>query len=221
MNRCKRCRVEILDNTEICPLCGNALTREDNGNRKYYPDVSRKTKALKRAVNALIYFLLVIEAALLVTDYYMDARISWSLVTGICILYAVFTAGCFYYRRNGHIRKLFSQSLTVMFFLLLLDLLTGWRGWSLIYGLPCVVLILDGILVVCMLVNFSYWQSYLLVQLFSLFVSVVLLVLYLLGCTKNPLLPWTAFGTSALIFSFCCSMGYRTAKLELKKRFYI
>ncbi len=221
MSRCKRCMVEILDDAEICPLCGNVLTREETDGNMHYPNVSRKTKALKRVVNALIYAMIVIEVVLCVVNYYMDDRISWSAVTGVCIAYAAFTTGYFYYRKNSHIRKIFSQSLTVMLLLIVLDALTGMEGWSIVYGLPCAVLLLDVILVVCMLVNLSHWQSYLLVQIFSLLVSVGLLLLYLFGYTKSPVLPWVSFGTSAVIFSFCCSMGYRKAKSELKKRFYI
>ena len=105
--------------------------------------------------------------------------------------------------------------------MLLLDGITGAAGWSVIYGVPCAIIILDIILVICMLVNFSDWQSYLLVQLFAFLVSGVLLVLYLTGITKSPVLPWTSFGMSALIFSFCFFIGYREAKNELRKRFYI
>lgn len=221
MNKCKRCKIEIVDNTDVCPLCGNVVTKDEEEQFDTYPNVRNKIRLVKRLVAILVYFLIVTEAVLCIIDYYTDYRIGWSIVTGICILYTVFTLEYSFNRKNGHIRKIFGQSAAALCMMLLLDGITGAEGWSVIYGVPCAIIILDIILVICMLVNFSDWQSYLLVQLFAFLVSGVLLVLYLIGITKSPALPWTSFGMSALIFSFCFFIGYREAKNELRKRFYI
>ncbi len=221
MNKCKRCNVHILDNTEICPLCGNVVTKEGEEQYDAYPDIRDKIKLLKKLVAAAIYLLVVLEAVLALTDYYTDYRFSWSIVTGICFLYTIFTFVYSVNRKNGHIWKIFMQSAMGIVFMLAVDAVTGMTGWSVVYGLPCAVLFLDIVLVVCMLVNFANWQSYLLVQLFAVLVSLVLLILFLTGITVKPVLPWTSFGVSALIFSFCLSMGFRKAKNELKRRFYI
>lgn len=221
MNRCKRCKVEIVDDTDVCPLCGNIVTKDDEQQFNTYPDVRNKIRFVKRLVAIIVYFLVVAEVVLCIIDYYTDYKIGWSLVTGICILYTIFTLEYSFNRRGNHIRKIFGQSAVALCLMLLLDGITGAAGWSVIYGVPCAVMILDAILVICMLVNFSDWQSYLLVQLFAFLVSGVLLILYLTGVTKSPVLPWASFGMSALIFSFCFFIGYREAKNELRKRFYI
>ena len=28
MNKCKRCKVEIVDDTDVCPLCENIVTKD-------------------------------------------------------------------------------------------------------------------------------------------------------------------------------------------------
>jgi phosphoglycerol transferase MdoB-like AlkP superfamily enzyme len=186
-----------------------------------YPDIRQRTRLLKRLIAVFVYVLLAVEIILCLVDYYMDDKMGWSFVTGICILYAIFTVVYSFNHKNSHIRKLFAQSFAAMLFLVLLDVLTGGGGWSVVYGVPCAVLILDVALVICMLVNLPNWQSYLLLQVFTLLVSTVLLVLYLAGVTKIPAIPWTVFGVSALIFSFCLCFGYHKAKSELRRRFYI
>lgn len=221
MNKCKRCNVRIVDDTEICPLCGNVVTREGMEQCNVYPDIRYKMKLLKRLVAIFIYVLIVTEVVLCLIDYYSDYRIRWSVVTGVCILYTIFTLLYSFNQKNSHIRKIFMQFAAALVFMLLLDGVTGAAGWSAEYGMPCAILLLDGILVVCMLIHFDYWQSYLLVQLFAVLVSLVLLILYLTGIAGIWFLAWSAFGASALIFSFCFSMGYRKAKNELKRRFYI
>lgn len=221
MNHCKRCNIDIIDNTEVCPLCDHVLTQGTEKNQRVYPDVWNKTRGWKRLVTIFSYFLVVLEIACCIINYYTYQHSHWSVITGICFAYIIFTMCYSFNRRNGHIRKIFVQAAGAIVLLLALDYVTGAGGWSVSYGLPCMVLLLDGILVVCMLANFQNWQSYLLVQLFALLVSIALLVLLLTGVTKGIVLIWVAFGISALIFSFCFTIGYRKAKNELRRRFFI
>ncbi|MCD7824485.1 MAG: DUF6320 domain-containing protein [Clostridiaceae bacterium] len=221
MNQCKRCGVEIVDDTAVCPLCETILTTDGDGQTDTYPDVRSQTKIFRLLLKLFVFVLVVLEMIFLVADYYSDDRFSWSLITGVCFLYAIFTIYYSFNRRNSHIRKMYWQTLAGMFFLLLLDRVTGSSGWSVVYAMPCAVLFLDAVLAVCMLFNRRDWQSYLLVQLFVLLVSAILLALFLFGVTAKPALPWTAFLVSAILFSLCFCIGNRTAKNELKKRFYI
>ncbi len=221
MNKCKRCKVQILDDTDVCPLCGNVVTREGDEQFDAYPNIRSRIRLLKKLVAISIYLLVVMEAVLCLIDYYSDYRIGWSIVTGMCILYTIFTLLYSVNQKNSHILKIFMQFAAALVFMLVVDGLMGAQGWSVVYGVPCAVLLLDVILVVCMLVNFANWQSYLLVQLSAVLVSLVTLILFFVGVTKGPVLPWTAFGVSALIFSFCLCIGYRKAKSELRRRFYL
>lgn len=222
MNRCKRCQVMVADDTGVCPLCEHVLTPGSQKQESTYPDVAAKTKWFRRIISIMIYCLIVSGVFLCVLDYYLDKKFTWSFIAGVCILYTVFTLHySFNNQKDSHIRKIYWQTLLGMALLGILDFITGASGWSLVYGFPCVIVLLDIVLVTCMLVNLHIWQSYLLVQLFSLLASVVLLILYLVGVTHNTLLPWTAFGVSAGIFSFCFFIGNRKAKNELRRRFYI
>ena len=109
MNKCKRCNVQIVDDTEICPLCGNVVTKEGEEQFDAYPDIRNKIKLLKKLVVIAIYLLVVIEIGLCLIDYYTDYWIGWSVVTGICILYTIFTLVYSVNQKNGHIRKIFMQ----------------------------------------------------------------------------------------------------------------
>lgn len=221
MSKCKRCQVEIMDDTTICPLCNTILTKDDARTQNVYPDIRNKTKWMKRFISICIYTLIVLEIIFCVINYYTFQSLSWSLISGGCIAYIICTLVYSFNRRNGHIRKIFVQAVGAFLLLLLLDYATGCKGWSVVYGMPCAVLVLDGVLVILMLVNRQNWQSYLLVQMFSLIVSMVLLLLYIFDITHNPALVWVTFGVSAIIFSFCFIIGNRTAKNELRRRFYI
>lgn len=221
MNHCKKCQVDIADDTSVCPLCENILTKDEEPQVDSYPNVRSRIKTMKFIVQLASYVLIVLEGIFLLINHYNPTPMRWSLVTGICILYTIFTLYYSFNRRNGHIRKIYWQAAGAIVMMLVLDAVTGAMGWSVAYGLPCATMLLNGILVVCMLVNREDWQSYLLVQMFALLLSVVSLILYFVKVTEDPVLPWAAFVLSASIFSFCLIMGNRTAKSELKRRFYI
>ncbi len=221
MNQCKKCRVMIRDASEVCPLCHNVLTLQGEEQEQSYPSVYGKIQWRKRLFSLLVYFLVILGVALCVINYYVNGGFGWSYLTSITILYLLYTIFYGFYRKTNHIRKIFVHGAATMIYLGVLDAFTGGKGWSVNYGLPGLLLVLDGVLVVCMLVNFRNWQNYLLVQLFALLAGVVLLILYLCGVAGNAVLVWCNLGASAMIFSFCLSMGNRKAKQELKKRFYV
>ncbi len=78
--------------------------------------------------------------------------------------------------------------------------------WSIITGGAIFYIILtlqySVNILICMVINFENWQSYLLMQIFTLVMSIIHMVFYMTGIIKNgPLLPWVTFGVSAVIFT--------------------
>ena len=55
MNRCKKCNVNIIDNTLVCPLCQNVVEVGKEPNINTYPDVSKKTKVYHLIVKIFIF----------------------------------------------------------------------------------------------------------------------------------------------------------------------
>lgn len=112
--------------------------------------------------------------------------------------------------------------LGAMLLVVVIDFALGFSGWSFNIGIPLIILLLDVIILICMVINFENWQSYLLMQIFTLVMSIIHMVFYMAGIIKNgPLLPWVTFGVSAVIFTSCLVIGDKKAKSELKRRFYI
>ncbi len=195
MNSCKRCGVAINDETTICLFCGMVLSGDGSGTRSIYPDIRNKTRMLKRLINIASYFAIVL--VILTLQYSVN-------------------------KRDGHIKKIFVQMLGAMLLVVVIDFALGFSGWSFNIGIPLIILLLDVIILICMVINFENWQSYLLMQIFTLVMSIIHMVFYMTGIIKNgPLLPWVTFGVSAVIFTSCLVIGDKKAKSELKRRFYI
>lgn len=220
MKMCKKCGVNIADNTVVCPLCNMVLTGDDKCETSY-PNIHQKMRFLKKLIQIVCYVLVVVQIFLVVMNYYYYNGVRWSLITGGAVIYLIITLIYTFNRRDGHIKKIFVQTIAAILLLFVIDYAAGANGWSLRYGVPGVILLVDVIIYVCMLVNFYSWQSYILMQIFTLILSVIYMVLYLINIVKSPVLPWISFGASAVLFSATVFFGGKKAKSELKRRFYI
>lgn len=222
MNKCKKCGVQIADPTRICPLCQMVLTIDEQEKpSKTYPNIREKRK-LWTKIWKIVTFVLVIVQILLIgfnAAYYQGIR--WSMISGVAILYLLASLHQLILHPDSLVRKLFRQTVMVWLLLLVIDLALGFRGWSFTIGLPCVILSLDGIVLVCMIVQFRNWQNYLLLQMFALLVSVFNVVLWLIQRHSFGILVWITLGVTALFFGFCVFFGNTKAKNELQRRFYI
>ena len=198
------------------------LSGDGSGTRSIYPDIRNKTRRLKKLINIASYFAIVLEIFLVVINYYNYYGIKWSIITGGAIFYIILTLQYSVNKRDGHIKKIFVQMLGAMLLVVVIDFALGFSGWSFNIGIPLIILLLDVIILICMVINFENWQSYLLMQIFTLVMSIIHMVFYMTCIIKNgPLLPWVTFGVSAVIFTSCLVIGDKKAKSELKRRFYI
>ena len=226
MNKCKRCGVRVLDDTLICPLCHTVLTEEKEDEQEYagdYPNVKQKTRKFHRAGRILLFLSLVLEAALILVNYLTFSSFPkcWSAITGGIIAYLILTLWDLLSRRQGHIQKIYMHIFVVMGLLLLIDVSLGWKGWSLEFGLPCMIYGLVAAIVICMAINSSSWQNYVLMQLAAVCLSMIDVVLHFTGFFHHIVLVWTALGLSVLLWSGTMIIGYRKAKNELKRKFHI
>ena len=189
MNKCKRCNVWVADDTMVCPLCHTILTEnkpmeqslDHNANkmqgvqRPGYPDVKKNTRRFRKAGRILLFISLAVEMLLAFINYltFDAAPKYWSVVTGGIIAYLILTLWDIFSRRQGHIRKIYTQIFVILGLLVLIDYSLDWKGWSLEFGLPCIIYGLVLAIIICMSVNSSSWQNYLLMQLAAIALSIV------------------------------------------------
>ena len=188
-----------------------------------YPNVKAKTRKFQRVGRIFLFLSLVLEAVLVLINYFTFSSVPrcWSAITGGVIAYLILTLWDLLGHRQGHVREIYTQIFVVMGLLLLIDFSLGWRGWSLEFGLPCVIYGLVAAIVICMGVNSSSWQNYVLLQLTAILFSLIDVVLHLTGFFHHIVLAWVALGLSVLLWSGTMIIGDRKAKNELKRKFHI
>lgn len=220
MSRCKQCNIEILDETERCPLCYSVLEPTFEV-ENMYPDVKIKTRRMMQLSKIYLFLSIAAEALLIAVNYYGDYETAWSLMAGLGLFYGYLVIRFAILGKSGYIAKTIVLTLIAILCLIATDFVSGYRGWSVRYVFPAAIILVDIGILVLMAVNRRNWQSYLMWQIFMILCSVIPMVLYVMGIIYVPYLALAAFFASVFLFLGTVIIGDRRARVELKRRFHI
>ncbi len=160
MNKCKKCNVVILDDTDRCPLCKHVLESDGIPGESRYPDAIATARKFRFMENLVLFISIVAECLLIAINFQVDREVAWSLVIGIILLYGNVVLRMAILGKSGYLAKTVCLVLLAIVMLLGIDYLTGYRRWSLDYVFPGGIIAIDLALFILILVNRRNWQSY-------------------------------------------------------------
>ena len=220
MSRCKQCNVEILDETERCPLCHSVLEKTVEV-ENMYPNVRTMTRRLALLSRIYLFVAILVEALLIYLNVLSDSEMFWSAIPGLAMLYGYLVLRYAILGKSGYKGKIIVLTLIAILMVVAIDFVVGYRGWSVNYALPSAILLVDAGILVLMCINRRNWQSYMMWQIFMILCSVVPLVLYAVGIVTAPILALLAFAFSTARFLGTLIIGDRRARTELRRRFHV
>ena len=220
MSRCKQCNVEILDETERCPLCHSVLEKTVEV-ENMYPNVRTMTRRLALLSRIYLFVAILVEALLIYLNVLSDSEMFWSAIPGLAMLYGYLVLRYAILGKSGYKGKIIVLTLIAILMVVAIDFVVGYRGWSVDYALPSAILLVDAGILVLMCINRRNWQSYMMWQIFMILCSVVPLVLYAVGIVTAPILALLAFAFSTALFLGTLIIGDRRARTELRRRFHV
>ena len=220
MSRCKQCNVEILDETERCPLCHSVLEKTVEV-ENMYPNVRTMTRRLALLSRIYLFVAILVEALLIYLNVLSDSEMFWSAIPGLAMLYGYLVLRYAILGKSGYKGKTIVLTLIAILMVVAIDFVVGYRGWSVNYALPSAILLVDVGILILMCINRRNWQSYMMWQIFMILCSVVPLVLYAVGIVTAPILAVQAFAFSAALFLGTLIIGDQRARTELRRRFHV
>lgn len=223
MNRCLKCGVDILDHTDVCPLCHCVIEAEEEAEAKeYYPDIRLKGRKME-LIGRIVLFLSIVAGALsVVINYTHKTDVWWCvIVIGGLVYIQLIMFFCIENERAGYRSKVMIGAAYEIAYMVLIDYTLGFTHWSLEYAVPATFLIIDLMIIAVMFVNIRNWQSYLLFQILMILCSGVCVVLSLIGIIQKPAMSYTSFGLSCILFLATFIIGGKRASNELKRRFHV
>ena len=80
MGRCRQCNVEILDHTQICPLC-RCVVEQNKESETMYPDIRLRVRKLNLAVRIFLFGAILTEVFFIYLNINYVRGIWWSAIT--------------------------------------------------------------------------------------------------------------------------------------------
>ena len=220
MSRCRQCKIEVLDETERCPLCGTVLEPTVEV-ENMYPDIRVRSRKLV-FISRLYLFLAVVTEIVLVNICMLSEVQSFVyFIGGLVLLFGYIVIRYAILGTSGYVAKTVVLTIIAVIMLVAVDFFVGYNGWSVNYVFPSGILLIDVGIVLCMLINRKNWQSYLMVQIFMVLCSGVAIILSLVQIITAPMVSVVALNVSIILLLGTVIIGGRRARVELKRRFHI
>lgn len=220
MSKCKNCNVEILDETAICPLCHSVLEQTEEL-ENMYPDARHKTQKLLFASRLYLFCAIVVEFVLVMLDFGGEFQVHWSVLAGLGLLYVYTVLRYAVIGKSGYRAKTIVLVLLAVLLTVVVDFVTGYRGWSVDYVASSGILLVDVAIMVLMIFNRRNWQSYMMWQIIMILFSLIPAALYLLHIENNVHMAFLPLIVSVFLFLGTLIIGGRRACQELYRRFHI
>lgn len=220
MSKCNNCNVTILDETQSCPLCRSVVTSGEEL-LNMYPNVRLMMRRLLFISRVYLFCAIVAEIGLLWLNHLLGSKIWWSGIVGIALLCGYLVLRYVILSKDGHKSKIFTIALIAVLVTIAIDMIIGYKGWSVDYVLPSGIMLVDAIIIGCMIYNRRNWQSYIMWQILMILCSVLPIVLYVTGIERNVYMAFLPLAISLLLFSGTIIVGDRRAVTELRRRFHI
>lgn len=220
MSRCIQCGVEIKDETHVCPLCQCVLEQAEDA-KDTYPDVRLIARKILLAGRIYLFVAILVSMVSLFVNYKYYHGLWWSVIVILSNAYAYLVFRYAIVHNAGYKAKIIVLTICGVLFVIAIDYLTGYHGWSVNYAIPSGILLMDLGILLLMIINFRNWQSYLLFQIAVTLCSVLPLIFWKFGIVTHPLMSLVAFGASSCLFLGTLIIGDRRARMELKRRFHV
>lgn len=221
MSKCRNCKIEILDQTTVCPLCHCVVEMDGSELEPRYPNVGIREKKFALVIRIYVFLAVAVEALLVFLNAKNFDGIWWSVITAGVFAYIYLIMKLGIQNDTGYRNKLIFLTVFAVALIYLIDKVIGYRGWSLNYVLPAGVIMLNVAILLLMIVNWKNWPSYLLFQMFCILCSLLPIFLWKKGYITKPFLSEAALVISVFLFLGTFIIGGGRARAELKRRFHV
>ena len=220
MAKCNTCGIEILDETESCPLCKSILVETDEL-ENMYPNARVRMRKLLFLSRVYLFCAILLEALLVSIDMSVPSPFQWSIISGLGLASVYITLRYAILGTSGHQSKIVLMTVLAVLLAVGIDWVIGFSGWSLHYVLPSGILLVDVGILLGMILNRRNWQSYIMCQILMIICSILPAVLIITDYMPGYQMAFLPLFVSVLLFLGTMIIGGRRAWVELKRRFHI
>lgn len=222
MNRCEKCKINIINNSSKCPLCGNNVKSVDEHFVEPYPKINLENKHYQMIRFKIYLVLSIIMFFMTISIKFLnETDLTYLFLSTSVLGYIWFTIYTIQKSLKNIGYFILKQMLSISTIVILMDYALGYQKWSLNYAIPVIIVL--GVSSISSIAVFKPMQfrEYFVYQITISIVGVlsILLVIFNLS-TVSWTLIFAAF-YSAMVMLSMIIFADKKAQLEFKKRFHL
>lgn len=229
MKKCNRCRLNVRDAGNLCPLCGELLSSETEGSKKggthppMYPTIEFNMDAFHLLQRIFTFIAFLVSLILFVINYatYEAAPVLWSLITVAAIVYGMVTIYYSILHNSNLASKILVQTIGASILCIIVDNVIGYKGWSVNFTIPALMLFSNFAVILLMIVSPMKRQTYFMYQLTITVFSIILFVLCFTTIVVHKQFSIAVGIVCILSLAGSIFFGDKSFQHELIRRFHI
>lgn len=183
-----------------------------------YPKIKKKNNILINVIATLSIF---ISGICILINKLTTPDFKWSYIVVVSILYTLITT-LYSIKKNINIAyHVLLQVIAISILTILLDIIIGFRGWSIILAVPIAIVTGNVTMVVLTIVSRKKYFHYALYQLILSFFSGVFLLWVFFSNKSNVISLSITFGISVFTLLITIILCGKDLKEELRRLFHI
>lgn len=185
-----------------------------------YPKISN-IKRNNTIIRGMLILSIVVSILLMLINYLTNPELHWSFLTIAGIIYIWITT-IYSIKKNVNIAShVMLQMLCTSILLIGIDYILGYQGWSMIMGMPIIIIVANLSMVVLALVSRKKYAQYSLYQIIIGIFTIIMLCLIPLGIAKLNTLYIIAAGVSSISLILSISLCGREIINQIHKTFHM
>lgn len=185
-----------------------------------YPNIINVKKS-DIVINTLIIISEILCASCILINSLITPNFKWSLIVILGVVYSWITVYYAVKRTINIASHVLLQTVAVSAILFLLDVIIGYRGWSISIGLPIAICAENITMLVLTIVTRKKYFKYALYQILALTLNTVIIVIIAVASPKK-LLPISLTSiTSIITLIMAIALCGKDLKEELKRFFHL
>lgn len=185
-----------------------------------YPEI-KSIKKYKFMVNIFLIVTVFVSATLMLINYLLSQKISWSFIAILGIIY-LWSTIIFALRKGINLGSTILihtiQILTLLFFI---DFIFGFKKWSFTIGFPIVTMVSNLAMSIITMIKYKKYVKYAIYEMLILLISVLINLVIIAVFKEKIVLNIIALGITTLNFIIVLMLSAKTLKIELQKKFHI
>ncbi len=216
---CTNCKVEVVGNRKSCPLCQGMLAGEKQ--EEVFPKISFVYTEHGGFLKVMLLISVIISSVSVALNVMLPRAGAWSLFVLGGIGSAWISMISAINKRNNLPKNIVYQVIIISVIVVLWDLLTGWRGWSITYVIPFVCFFAMISMVIISKIRDLYVEDYILYIVIDGCFGLAQIIFVFTGWLTALYPSLICIVTSVISLSFIMIFKQKELSAEIKRRLHI